>query len=55
MTGGCDGFAKKTMRWPEDLIIGGIKRKNHKMISAEAFQSVFLVSSGYDVYLRFRV
>lgn len=55
MTGGCKGFAKKTMKWPEDLIIGGIKRQNHKLLSAEAFQSVFLVSSGHDVYLRFKV
>lgn len=54
MTGGCKGFAKKTMKWPEDLIIGGIKRQNHKLLSAEAFQSVFLVSSGHDVYLRFK-
>ncbi|VDM38310.1 unnamed protein product [Toxocara canis] len=54
MTGGCKGFAKKTMKWPEDLIIGGVKRQNHKLLSAEAFQSVFLVSSGYDVYLRFK-
>uniref|UniRef100_A0A0N5AYX8 SSD domain-containing protein n=1 Tax=Syphacia muris TaxID=451379 RepID=A0A0N5AYX8_9BILA len=54
MTGGCEGFAKKIMRWPEDLIIGGVKRKNHKLVGAEAFQSVFLVSSGHDVYLRYK-
>lgn len=55
MTGGCKGFAKKTMVWPEDLIIGGIKRKNHKLLSAEAFQSVFLVASADDVFIRYKV
>lgn len=55
MTGGCHGFAKNTMKWPEDLIIGGVKHENYKLISAEAFQSVFLVASGQDVYLRFKV
>ncbi|MFH4977149.1 hypothetical protein AB6A40_003858 [Gnathostoma spinigerum] len=54
MSGGCTGFARATMKWPEDLIIGGIKRKNDRMQSAEAFQSVFLVSSEFDVYLRFK-
>uniref|UniRef100_A0A0N4ULA9 SSD domain-containing protein n=1 Tax=Dracunculus medinensis TaxID=318479 RepID=A0A0N4ULA9_DRAME len=54
MTGGCHGFAKNTMKWPEDLIIGGVKHENYKLISAEAFQSVFLVASGQDVYLRFK-
>lgn len=55
MTGGCQGFAKNTMVWPEDLIIGGVKRQNHKLMSAEAFQSVFLVASGNDVFLRYKV
>ncbi|CAB3404594.1 unnamed protein product [Caenorhabditis bovis] len=52
MTGGCKGFGKKIMEWPEDLIIGGIQRENGKLKSAEALQSVFLVSSPYDVFLR---
>uniref|UniRef100_A0A915Q821 SSD domain-containing protein n=1 Tax=Setaria digitata TaxID=48799 RepID=A0A915Q821_9BILA len=55
MTGGCQGFARKTMVWPEDLIIGGVKRQNHKLISAEAFQSIFLVASGNDVFTRFKM
>ncbi|VDM98153.1 unnamed protein product [Thelazia callipaeda] len=54
MTGGCQGFARKTMVWPEDLIIGGIKRQNNKLLSAEAFQSVFLVASGNDIFLRYK-
>lgn len=52
MTGGCRGFGKNIMEWPEDLIIGGIQRENGRMKSAEALQSVFLVASPADVYLR---
>ena len=55
MTGGCKGFGKKIMQWPEDLIIGGIKRGDNRLQSAEALQSVFLVASPFDVYLRFKV
>lgn len=55
MTGGCRGFARNTMVWPEDLIVGGVKRQNHKLISAEAFQSIFLVASGGDVFSRYKV
>ncbi|VBB34015.1 unnamed protein product, partial [Acanthocheilonema viteae] len=54
MTGGCRGFARNTMVWPEDLIVGGVKRENHKLISAEAFQSIFLVASGSDVFSRYK-
>ncbi|CAJ0963608.1 unnamed protein product, partial [Mesorhabditis belari] len=54
MTGGCKGFGKKIMEWPEDLIIGGIERDGEKVKSAEALQSVFLVASPYDVYVRYK-
>ncbi|PIC47712.1 hypothetical protein B9Z55_006965 [Caenorhabditis nigoni] len=54
MTGGCKGFGKKIMEWPEDLIIGGIERENGKLVSAEALQSVFLVSGPYDVFARIK-
>uniref|UniRef100_A0A0K0FYB0 Protein patched homolog 1 (inferred by orthology to a human protein) n=1 Tax=Strongyloides venezuelensis TaxID=75913 RepID=A0A0K0FYB0_STRVS len=55
MTGGCYGFGKKIMKWPEDLIIGGVQRDEHNNIKkAEAFQSVFLVSGAHDVWLRYR-
>jgi hypothetical protein len=37
-TGGCLGFGKNIMKWPEDLIIGGVKRDNHQITSASAFQ-----------------
>lgn len=43
MTGGCQGFASAIMKWPEDLIIGGVSRTNDRIVAAEAFQSVFLV------------
>uniref|UniRef100_A0AC35U3X0 SSD domain-containing protein n=1 Tax=Rhabditophanes sp. KR3021 TaxID=114890 RepID=A0AC35U3X0_9BILA len=55
MTGGCHGFGKTIMKWPEDLIIGGIERdKNNHLSKAEAFQSVFLVAGPHDVWLRFK-
>ena len=54
MTGGCKGFGKNIMKWPEDLIIGGIQRENGTVTKAEALQSVFLVAGPNDVYLRFK-
>ncbi|TMS35052.1 hypothetical protein L596_002529 [Steinernema carpocapsae] len=54
MTGGCKGFAKNIMKWPEDLIIGGVGRQNQRVVTAEAFQSVFLVAGSSDVYYRFQ-
>lgn len=55
MTGGCRGFAKKVMSWPQDLIIGGVSAANGTIKSAEALQSIFLVASAGDVYNRFKV
>uniref|UniRef100_F1KQC5 Protein patched 1 n=1 Tax=Ascaris suum TaxID=6253 RepID=F1KQC5_ASCSU len=52
--GGCRGFAKGVMSWPQDLIIGGARQADKKLKSAEAFQSVFLVASPNDVFLRFK-
>uniref|UniRef100_A0A914RH44 Uncharacterized protein n=1 Tax=Parascaris equorum TaxID=6256 RepID=A0A914RH44_PAREQ len=46
--GGCRGFAKGVMSWPQDLIIGGARRGDKKLKSAEALQSVFLVASPND-------
>lgn len=43
------------MLWPQDLIIGGVKTKFDHIELAEALQTVFLVASPSDVYLRFRV
>ncbi|CDW56596.1 protein patched homolog; patched family protein [Trichuris trichiura] len=34
MTGGCVGFASKYMVWPEDLIIGGVKKKNNVILQS---------------------
>ena len=43
------------MKWPEDLIIGGVRRdKAAHVASASAFQSVFLVAGAGDVYHRFK-
>lgn len=42
------------MKWPEDLIIGGVKRERQEVVSASAFQSVFLVAGPSDVYHRFK-
>jgi hypothetical protein len=42
------------MRWPEDLIIGGVKRDRQQVTAASAFQSVFLVAGPVDVYHRFK-
>lgn len=54
MTGGCRGFAKGVMSWPQDLIIGGVTESEEILQTAEALQSVFLVASPNDVYLRFK-
>ncbi|KHN71235.1 Protein patched -like protein 1 [Toxocara canis] len=52
--GGCRGFAKGIMSWPQDLIIGGAQEGNNQIKSAEALQSVFLVASPNDLFLRFK-
>uniref|UniRef100_A0A7I4Y6A8 SSD domain-containing protein n=1 Tax=Haemonchus contortus TaxID=6289 RepID=A0A7I4Y6A8_HAECO len=56
MSGGCPGFAAGVLHWPEDMILGGVKRsaKGAAMESADALQSVFLVASPNDVYLRYK-
>lgn len=53
MTGGCGGFARGVLHWPEDMILGGSQREDHRLKSADALQSVFLVASPNDVFLRF--
>lgn len=55
LTNGCKGFGQNIMNWPEDLIVGGIKRENGLIAHAEAFQSVFLVAGAADIYQRFKV
>lgn len=55
VTGGCLGFGKNIMKWPEDLIIGGVNRDaRQQVVNASAFQSVFLVAGPTDVYHRFK-
>ena len=56
MKNGCPGFASEVLHWPTDMILGGVKR-NHStgpLTHADALQSVFLVASPNDVYLRFK-
>uniref|UniRef100_A0A5S6QE31 SSD domain-containing protein n=1 Tax=Trichuris muris TaxID=70415 RepID=A0A5S6QE31_TRIMR len=53
LTGGCVGFASKYMIWPEDLIIGGVKKVNNVIVRAEALQSVFMMAGPTEVYERF--
>ncbi|CAI4220957.1 unnamed protein product [Auanema sp. JU1783] len=56
MAGGCPGFAPAVLRWPEDMILGGTKRSSvdNQLNFADALQSVFLVASPNDVFLRFK-
>lgn len=56
MTGGCSGFASNVLNWPEDMILGKPRRqkKGGKLSGADALQSVFLVASPADVFLRFK-
>ncbi|CAL2032757.1 unnamed protein product [Caenorhabditis brenneri] len=56
MTGGCSGFASNVLNWPEDMILGNPKheKKGGKLTKADALQSVFLVASPADVFLRFK-
>jgi len=54
MKGGCQGFAKNVLNWPKDMIMGGVKTNSDGSITAEALQSVILVSTPTDVYKRLR-
>ncbi len=55
MTGGCKGFAAEILNWPEDLIVGGVEREKSHIVRAEALQSVLMVASNQDLYVRFKV
>ncbi|KAK0396209.1 hypothetical protein QR680_001621 [Steinernema hermaphroditum] len=57
MKGGCRGFARNILRWPQDMIVGGAKEelgRENTSITAEALQTVFLVASSEDLYKRFK-
>ncbi|GMR34260.1 hypothetical protein PMAYCL1PPCAC_04455 [Pristionchus mayeri] len=55
MSDGCGGFARGVLQWPSDMILGAAKRDEAGTLqSASALQSVFLVASPNDVYLRFK-
>ncbi|RWS17150.1 protein patched-like protein, partial [Dinothrombium tinctorium] len=51
LTGGCYGFATKWMHWPEELIVGGVKRnKSGHIIKANAFQSIIQLMAEQDMF-----
>lgn len=52
LSDGCRGFAERFMRWPDDLIIGGVKRHDERIESFEALESVFMLASAVDVHGR---
>lgn len=56
MRNGCPGFASEVLHWPTDMILGGAKRSSlgGPLAHADALQSVFLVASPNDVYLRYK-
>ncbi|XP_068677045.1 protein patched homolog 1-like isoform X1 [Montipora foliosa] len=44
LTNGCQGIAKNFMDWPEELLVGGIKKNQEKIIrSAKAYQSIIVL------------
>ncbi len=56
LTNGCPGFARNILHWPEPMIIGGLeKNEEGTLTKVEALQTVMLVSSGGDVYNRYKV
>ncbi|XP_078574684.1 protein patched homolog 1-like isoform X1 [Branchiostoma floridae x Branchiostoma japonicum] len=51
LTGGCAGFATKYMQWPEELIVGGLKKNQSGQItSAEALQTAIVLSQPNALY-----
>lgn len=51
LTGGCYGFATKFMHWPEDLIVGGVKKnKTGHIIRAKALQSIIQLMAEQEMY-----
>ncbi|RWS27495.1 putative hedgehog receptor patched-like protein, partial [Leptotrombidium deliense] len=51
LTGGCYGFATKLMHWPEELIVGGVKKnKSGQIIKANAFQSIIQLMAEHDMF-----
>ncbi|XP_054162571.1 protein patched-like [Oppia nitens] len=51
LTGGCYGFATKFMHWPEDLIVGGVKKnKTGHIVKAKALQSIIQLMAEQEMY-----
>ncbi|KAL8597752.1 hypothetical protein ACOMHN_001711 [Nucella lapillus] len=51
LTGGCGGFSGKYMRWPEDLLFGGVMKNKTGYISrVEAYQSILQLMGEQELY-----
>ncbi|KAK1879331.1 Protein patched like 1 [Dissostichus eleginoides] len=55
LQGGCHGFSRKFMHWQEELILGGrVKSSQDILLSAEALQTMFLLTSPKQLYEHFK-
>lgn len=55
LTGGCYGFARKYMHWPEELLVGGVTRNiSRHLKKAKAFQTVIQLKSDREMYESFK-
>ncbi|XP_074605757.1 protein patched isoform X2 [Brevipalpus obovatus] len=51
LNNGCYGFASRWMHWPEELIIGGIKKnKTGHIVKASALQSIIQLMAEQDMF-----
>jgi hypothetical protein len=49
-------FATKILGWPEQMIIGGVRRGNTSRIEhADAYQSVLMLGTAHEIFVRFMV
>uniref|UniRef100_A0A0K0E695 SSD domain-containing protein n=1 Tax=Strongyloides stercoralis TaxID=6248 RepID=A0A0K0E695_STRER len=50
---GCKGFARGVMNWSRNMIFGGVNITNDGEMTAEAMQTIILVSSPKEIYTAF--
>ena len=51
LTGGCYGFSTKFMHWPEDMIVGGIRKNSSGIITrAKALQSIVQLMGEQEMF-----
>jgi hypothetical protein len=56
LSNGCVGFATQILGWPEQLIMGGVKRNGENVVTkVESFQTVMLLGAAGDMFARFNV